>query len=92
MPKRLKIPPELLISNPNLTIREIRAIIMVILNQRANILRQSNIVDFKIPGIGRIKSHGNKKKKGVPQAMAKDRRRKKLLKRKKELEINNLLF
>lgn len=92
MPKRLKIPSELLIANPNLTLREIRAIIMIILNQKANILRQSNIVDFKIPGIGRIKSHGNKKKKGISKAMAKDRRRKRIIKRKKELEINNLLF
>jgi hypothetical protein len=92
LPKRLKIPPELLVLNPNLNIREIRAIIMVILNQKSNILRQSNIVDFKIPGIGRIKSHGNKKKKGIEQLLAKDRRRKRLLKRQKELEVNNLLF
>lgn len=92
MPKRLKIPTQLLILNPTLNLREIRTIIMVILHQRSNILRQSNVVDFKMPGIGRIKSHGNRKKKGIKQAMAKDRKRKRALQRQKELEINNLLF
>jgi hypothetical protein len=92
MPQRLKIPPELLILNPTLTLREIRAIIMVILSQKSQILRQSNVVDFKIPGIGRIKSHGNRKKKGISKRMAKDRRRKKLQKREKDLQPHKLLF
>lgn len=62
MPRLLKIPSELLVKNPGLTIREIRCILMVILNSRANVLRQSNVVDIKIPGLGRIKSHGNKRR------------------------------
>jgi hypothetical protein len=90
--QRLKIPPELLILNPTLSLKEIRAIIMVILGQKSQILRQSNVVDFKLPKIGRIKSHGNKKKKGIKQVLAKDRKRKKILQKQKELEINNLLF
>lgn len=92
MPQRLKIPSEMLIKFPQLTIREIRAIVMVILSQKSQILRQSNIVDFKLPGIGRIKSHGNKKRRRNKQIMAKDRKRKRILKNKKDLEPHNLLF
>ncbi len=91
MPKRLFIPPELLPLNPNLQIKEIRAVIQTILHCRANILRNSSVVDFKIPGIGRIKSHGNKKK-NLSHVLLKDRKRKRVLKRKKELEPHNLLF
>jgi len=91
MPKRLFIPPELLALNPTLELKEIRAIIQVIFKSKNNILRNSTIVDIKIPGIGRIKSHGNKKKNNS-KALTKDKRRKRLERRKKELTIEYLLF
>ena len=91
MPKRLHIPPELLKLNPTLQLKEIRAIIQVILKAKGNILRQSTIVDIRIPKLGRIKSHGNKKK-NTSKALLQDRRRKRLEKRKKELTIEKLLF
>lgn len=91
MPKRLPIPKELLTLNPNLSLNEIRAVIKIILHSKSNILRQSSVVDFKIPSIGRIKSHGNKKRKNK-HLLAKDRKRKREQKRKQDLTINKLLF
>lgn len=91
MPKRLFIPPEMLVLFPNLQLKEIRAVVKTLLNCKNSILQQSSVVDIKIPGIGRIKSHGNKKKNNSHLLLA-DRKRKRALKRKKDLEINNLLF
>jgi len=64
---------------------------MVILNCKSDILRRSSVVKIKLPGFGTIRSHGNKKKNNS-KLLAKDRRRKRLEKRYKDLKPNNLLF
>lgn len=92
MPRLIKIPPELLLLNPHLNTRELRAIVMVILNGKSRILSQSSVIYIKMPRFGTIKSHGNKKKRGLKQVLAKDRRRKRILKRTNDLKPNNLLF
>lgn len=77
MPKRIQIPPELIARHPNLTLHEIRMIITEVIKSKGIMIRKSNIFDFKLPKVGRIKSHGNKKHKYSKKLMAKDRKRKK---------------
>jgi hypothetical protein len=92
MPVKFKIPQAVKDLNPTLTEKEIRTIIKTILNSKTVRLRQADIVDIKIPHIGRLKSHGKKKPKRHKKAKLKDKKRKFVLNRKKELEKNNLLF
>lgn len=92
MPKQLKIPVELLQLNPNLSIREIRAIIMTVLKSRNNIIRQSHIFRIVIPYLGTFKSRGNKVPKRRKKTLIKDKKRKREKYRKEELLRDNLLF
>jgi len=92
MPKRIQIPPEVIRRHPKLTMHEIRAIITEVIKSKGIMIRKSNIFDFKLPKVGRIKSHGNKKHKYSKKLMAKDRKRK--LKQLRELSLTpkKLLF
>lgn len=92
MPKRIQIPPELIARHPNLTMHEIRAIITEMIKTKGIMIRKSNIFDFKLPKVGRIKSHGNKKHKYSKKLMAKDRKRKRLEFLKLSLTPEKLLF
>lgn len=92
MPKRLKIPQQVLKLHPNLTLNEIRTILKVILNSRAMRLRQANIVNINIPHIGRFRSHGLKKHKRTNSTMKRDKKRKKKEYKQNELKRDNLLF
>lgn len=92
MPKRKQFPQELLDKHPDLTKNEIKAIARLVLSSRANRVSRAYIVDFKIPNLGRFKSHGNKsvrRKKGVLRA---DKKRKRELQRRKELTKDYLLW
>ena len=89
---RQKFNTKLLELHPDLTRNEIRAIVKVILNSRANKLRQAYIVDFKIPYLGQFKSHGNKMVRRKTKTLAADRKRKRPLQRKKQLTKEKLLF
>jgi len=92
MPKRIQIPKELSAKYPQYSIHELRAIITEINKSKGIMIRKSNIFDFKLPKVGRIKSHGNKKHKYSKKLMAKDRKRK--LKQLRELSLTpkKLLF
>ena len=92
MAKRLKIPNELLILNPSLRLKEIRTILNVILGSRRNRMRQAYIFDIRLPGLGRIKSNGNKVHKHSKKTLIRDRRRKRIEGRNNDLKPNNLLW
>ena len=77
MPPKLPIPKKLLDLNPDLTIYEIRAIINVILSAKSNRLRQAHIFRINLPGIGILRSRGNKRPKRRQKVLKKDRERKK---------------
>lgn len=77
MPK-IKIPGKLLLLNPSFTEKELRLIIYSILKAKTKKLLSSHIVDFKIPALGRFKSHGGKKVKRYQKYLRKDRKKKKL--------------
>ena len=84
MPRRLQIPKELMALNPNLTIHEIRDMIMVIIKAKSNRVRQSHIFKIPLPNLGTIRSRANKRPKNRRKALAKDRLRKRLKKIEKE--------
>jgi hypothetical protein len=65
--------------HPGYTKQELRAIIRVVLNHKTSKLKSSHIVNFTVPYLGRIKSHGNKKVKRYRKYLVKDRRKKKAL-------------
>lgn len=92
MPKRLKIPPEILTLNPNLTLKEIRTIINVILNSRKNRMRQAHIFDVKLPALGRVRSNRNKIHKHIKKTLVRDRKRKTKENQQKEFLKEKLLW
>lgn len=86
---KLELTNELLIKHPNLTRSEMRLILRTIWNTKSSKLKRGYIVDFTIPHFGRIKSHGNKKKKTYHAA---DRKAKRKTYSKKLMEKEKLLF
>ena len=92
MAKRLKIPPELLVLNPNLNIKEIRTIINTILNSRKNRIRQAHIFNIKLPKLGTMRSNGNKKHKHSKATLIRDRKRKAKQLTEKRFKKENLLW
>jgi type III secretory pathway component EscR len=87
-----EIPYSLRVKHPNLSLREIRLIVRTFLKAKTYKVKDSHIIDFTIPYIGRVKSHGNKKVKRYRKTLIKDRRRKKKEYRKKILTPENVLF
>lgn len=92
MPKRIQIPPELIRRYPELNMHEIRAIITEVIKTKGIMIRKSNIFDFNLQRVGRIKSHGNKKHKYSKKIMAGDRKRKRAALKKLSLTPKKLLF
>lgn len=86
---QLHIPDKLLKKYPQYTRNELRMIVKVFLNQKSYKLKTGKIVDFTMPYIGRIKSHGLKKNKG---ALAADRKKKKKKYAKSLMTKEKLLF
>lgn len=78
MPKRLYIPKELLSLHPNLTLHEIRSLVMVIMKAKNNRIRQAHIFKIKLPALGTLRSRGNKRTKNYQKMKKKDRERKRL--------------
>ena len=77
MPRQLHISDKVMALNPEFTKKELRSIIRIVLNHKTSKLKSSHIVNFVIPHLGRIKSHGNKKVKRYRRYLVKDRRKKK---------------
>ena len=71
---QLQIPDTLLKKYPNLSKNELRSIIAMVLRYKSYKLKTSILVDFKVPHLGRIKTHGNKKNK---KYLIADRKKKK---------------
>jgi hypothetical protein len=92
VPRHQIFPQQLLDKHPDLTKKEIRAIAKIILNSRANKLRMAYIVDFRVPFLGRFRSHGNKTVRRKTKALAADRKRKKELTIKKQNTKEYLLW
>jgi len=92
LPKQIKIPIQLLQLYPQYNVRELRAIVNVIWKCKSNKLRQAHIFRIVIPNLGVMRSRANKKPKRRKKTLLKDKKRKRELYRKQELEINNLLF
>lgn len=92
MARRLKIPTELLTLNPNLTLKEIRTIINVVLNSRKNRMRQAHIFDVKLPALGRVRSNRNKVHKHRKKTLKRDVKRKAKENQQKELTKERLLW
>lgn len=76
MALRLHIPKELLVLHPNLSLNEIRALVMVIWKAKNNRTRQADIFRVPLKGIGVIRSRGNKRPKRRQKVLKKDRLRK----------------
>jgi len=89
---RLKIPSELLVLYPNFTKEELRAIINTFWKSKNNKLRQAHIFSLRLKNIGLIRSRANKKPKHYKNTLKKDKKRKRINQRKKELTIEYLLF
>lgn len=92
MSKRLPIPTELCILNPNLTIHEIRAIVNVVLKSKKNRLRNAYILDITIPNIGQLRSWKGKLPKSRKNVRKKDRKRNNAKNKLKSYTKEKLLF
>lgn len=92
MAKRLKIPDELLILNPQFNKKELRTIINTILNSRRNRMRQAYIFDIRLPALGRIRSNGNKVHKFNKKVLTRDKKRKRIESKENDLKKENLLW
>jgi hypothetical protein len=86
---QLHISDQLLNKYPHLSKGELRAIIKVIWNYKSAKLKTSHTADFTIPHFGRIKSHGNKKKRKYRLYDKKKKRRRRL---EKSMTKEKLLF
>jgi len=86
---QLFISEAMLKSHPGRSKNELRAIVKVIWNCKSAKLKTGRIIDFTIPHFGRIKSHGNKKKKKYRVHDKKKKRKQRLL---KSMTKENLLF
>ena len=80
MARRLQIPQELMVLNPDLTMQEIRSLIMVIMKAKNNRIRQAHIFRIPLPALGVLRSWGNKRPKRRQKTLRKDRLRKRLKK------------
>lgn len=89
---RLKIPQQLLLLHPNLSKKELRSVIRVILAAKKNKLSKSQVFKIVVPNIGTFRSHSLRKKKGTNKNRTRDRKKKIKKQRIKELDPNNLLF
>jgi len=89
---RLKIPIELIQLYPHLTRDELRAVVMTFWKTKNNKLRQSHTFKIKLPHIGTLRSHANKKPKGLKKIRKRDKKRKREQALKKELTQESLLF
>jgi hypothetical protein len=78
--------------SPGWTKAQIRAVIRIILNHKTSKLKSSHIVNFTIPHLGKVKSHGNKKVKRYKPTLIADKKKKKQAYRKKLLSKNYLLW
>lgn len=88
----IRIPDELLILHPDMDKRQLRTIIKAFATIRKNRLRNSQVFTMKVPHIGIIRSHGNKRKSGKNRRMSKDRKRKQNKYRQEEFKKEKLLF
>lgn len=80
MPKhKIDIPKAILLLNPGFSSKQVRAWIMKVLNSKANRMRQADIFNIKLPGIGVMRSRGNKRPKRRQSVLKKDRERKRKL-------------
>lgn len=86
---QIELSKALLEKYPNLKRSEMRLLLREVLNRKSRKLKKSDLVDFSIPYIGRIRSHGNRKKKSY---LKKDRKIKKRVYREKMMSKENLLF
>ena len=80
MPPRRRIPDEVLILNPEVNIHEARSLINIILKSYSNRVRQSHIFKVKLPGLGILRSRGNKRPKRRQKVLKNDRIRKRMKK------------
>lgn len=78
--------------NPDLSYKEIQTIIRTVINHKTSKLKASHIVNFYIPHIGRVKSHGNKKVRRYRPYLAKDKKKKKKVYQKLLLTKEKLLW
>jgi len=78
MARRINIPKELLILHPEFTIHELRALINVIWKAKNNRIRQAHIFKITLPGLGVLRSRGNKRPKRRQKVLKRDRERKRL--------------
>lgn len=86
---QIYIPDSLLAKYPEFTRNELRMIVRTILRYKNGKLRTDNVVNFTIPYLGKVKSHGNKKPK---KYLAVDRRKKRRKQHRLELTPKKLLF
>lgn len=88
----MEIPKEVLMLNPRFTSAQIREVFNTLLKSKSTRLKSAQVFDFKIPGIGRFSSHGNKKVKGYNKAKARDRKRKRLQLREIKMSKESVLW
>lgn len=89
---RRYIPQELLDKHPQFTRDEIRSMLNVVWKSIHNIMRQSDVFEIRIKGIGTVKSHGNKKLKYIKKIKKRDVKRKREKYRKDSFRDDKLLF
>lgn len=90
--RKIPLPQELLDLHPDLSWREIKAIAAEYLKRYGFKVRNGYILDFRIAGIGRVKSHGNRVVRRVGKYRMKDRKRKRERQIKKEFSKKHLLW
>lgn len=83
---------KILDKHPDLTWNEIKFIANQILKSKRNRIRQGYIIDFRIPGLGTFRTHGNRKVKRMTEVMKRDRKRKRLKYRELGLTRKKLLY
>lgn len=87
-----KLPQELLDKHPDLTEKEIRAIVAEVWKRYGFKVRNGYILDFKIPKLGRVKTHGNKFVRRVKKYRLQDKKRKRIKQILKEQTKKHLLW
>lgn len=86
------IPQKLSNKHPDLTKKEIKMIVSMILSSRADKIRRGYILDFTVTYLGRFRTHKSKKVKRYNKNKIKDKKRKRIAALKKEFEVKNLLW
>lgn len=92
MPYRRYIPKELATLYPNLSLQEIRAMLNPFWKAKHARMRQADIFEVKIPGLGTLRSHASKKPKGHLKVKKRDIKRKKAQYRQFNRRKENLLW